>query len=138
MSGAAARAPWLRPFGRPGLWLAGWLTLIALVAVGSLMPSGDLPKVSIRGADKLQHFLGYAVLSGYAVMLLAGWRRQLAAALGLVVYGLAIELAQGALTPDRLADPFDALANGLGVLAGMVIATTPVAQWLQRLDARLA
>lgn len=131
----SAARPVLRGFRWPGLWLAGWAALFALVAVGSLLPSGDLPPV-LPGLDKLQHFIGYALLSAYAVMLFARMRPQALAALAAIVFGVAIELAQGAWTTDRVADSADAIANALGALAGLLVATTPMARWLQRLDAR--
>ena len=137
MSLESTRTLRLRGFRRPRLWLAGWVLLLAAVATGSLLPSSELPQVSLHGIDKLQHLLGYALLSGYAVLLFALRRTQRLAGLAVFGYGLALELAQGALTPDRLADPFDALANGVGVLLGLSLAATPAATWLQRLDARL-
>jgi len=58
------------------------------------------------------------------------------AAAGLVALGIAIELAQSAFTASRQADPADALVNALGVLAGLAVAATPLAQLLKRLDTR--
>src|SRR5690606_10112853 len=117
-------------------WLAGWCALFLLIAVGSLLPAGELPTVS-NGFDKVEHFLGYALLSAYAVMLFARMRPQALAALGVIVFGIAIEVAQSAWTVDRLGDSADAMANALGALAGLGISVTPMARWLQRLDARL-
>ena len=53
--------------------------------------------------------------------------RLLWVAVGLVLMGIGIEFAQGALTDDRMADPMDAIANTVGVLAGMGTALTPCA-----------
>lgn len=132
----SASRPLLREFHRPGLWLAGWGLLFALVAVGSLLPAGDLPTVS-SGFDKLEHFFGYAVLSTYAVMLFARMRPQALAVAGVIAFGVVIELAQSTWTDSRMADSADAMANALGALAGLLLATTPLAHWLQWLDARL-
>jgi VanZ family protein len=122
-------ARWLRGFERPGLWLALWFGLFGLVATGSL--------VSIAHFDKVQHFVGYAALSGYAVMLFARLRTQALMALAVIGFGIALEVAQATLTPDRMGDAADVVANSLGALAGLLLSATPVAHWLQRLDARL-
>ncbi len=137
MTASPKRASLLREFRRPKLWLACWIGLFVLIAIGSLLPPDKLPPVSFPQFDKLQHFLGYAGLSAYAVMLFTRLRTQALAALGLVVFGIAIEVAQGALTAGRVADSADAMANSLGVLAGLLVSATPMARWLQWLDARL-
>ena len=51
---------------------------------------------------------------------------------GLVLMGVGIEFAQGALTSNRMADPMDAVANTVGVLAGMATALTPLRDMLLR------
>ncbi len=138
MSGLAPGRPaLLRDFRRPGLWLALWALMVAAVIAGSLLPARELPPMPFAGFDKLEHLLGYAVLSGYAAMLFARRRVQALSAAGLVALGIAIELAQAALTASRQADPVDAVVNAVGVLAGLAVAATPLAQLLQRLDARL-
>ncbi|MGH8085465.1 MAG: VanZ family protein [Lysobacter sp.] len=131
-----AARPLLREFRRPAVWLAGWGLLFALVAVGSLLPPSDLPPMW-PGLDKLQHFVGYALLSAYAVMLFARMRPQALAALAVIAFGIAVEFAQAAWTADRIGDSADAMANALGALAGLMVSATPMARWLQWLDARL-
>ena len=137
MSGAAPAGRTLRAFRHPVLWVAVWVMLFALVAVGSLWSADDLPSPSISGFDKLQHFVGYAVLSAWAVMLFARIRAQALAALLVIAFGIAIEVAQGLMTVDRSAESADAVANALGALAGLLLSPTPLAGALQRLDARL-
>ena len=127
--------PVLREFHRPAVWLTGWGVLFVLVAAGSLMPAGELPTVS-NGFDKVEHFLGYALLSGYAVMLFERMRPQALAALGVIAFGIAIEVAQATWTTDRSGDSADAMANALGALAGLLVSATPMARWLQSLDTR--
>jgi len=137
VNSAQSPRPLLREFHRPAIWLAGWGALFLLVAIGSLLPAGELPTVS-NGFDKVEHFLGYALLSAYAVMLFERMRPQALAALGVIAFGIAIEFAQSAWTADRLGDSADAMANALGALAGLCVTATPMARWLQRIDARLA
>ncbi|WP_052101485.1 VanZ family protein [Novilysobacter arseniciresistens] len=126
----------LRAFRRPWLWIGLWVALFALVALGSLWNADALPAPSFEGIDKVQHFIGYAVLSAWAVMLFARMRAQALAALVVIAFGIATEVAQGVLTTDRSADSADAMANALGALAGLLLSPTPLAGTLQRLDAR--
>jgi VanZ family protein len=53
---------------------------------------------------------------------------------GLVVLGIAIEVAQARWTASRSGDPSDVLADLVGVLAGSSIASTTWARGLQRID----
>ena len=124
----------LRTFRRPRLWLVLWGLLIAGVIVGSLLPADELPLPQIAGFDKLEHAFGFCVLSAYAVMLFARRRTQAWAAVGLVVLGIAIEIAQARWTSSRTGDPGDVLADLIGVLAGLSIASTAWARGLQRID----
>jgi len=126
---------WLRPFRRPRVWIGIWIAAIILVIVLSLVPPPALPVP--HWFDKVEHFLSYALLSTGAVMLFARMRTQALAAAGLVMLGIALEIAQAALTATRAGDSADALANTLGVFAGLMMSPTPLAGWLQRIDARL-
>lgn len=123
----------LKPFARPRLWLGLWWAMVAAVVVGSLLPAlllADLPP----GSDKVQHLLGYAVLAAMAVQLFATLRALLVAGVGLVVMGVLVEVAQGALTTTRVMDAHDALANLLGVVLGLATALTPVRNALLRIE----
>jgi VanZ family protein len=133
-AGAGRRA--LRDFHRPLLWVAIWLALFALVAAGSLWPPDALPTAPIPGLDKLEHFIGYAVLSAWGVMLFGRTRAQALAVLAVIGFGIALEVAQAVLTTDRSGDSADAMANALGALAGLLASATPLARTLQRLDAK--
>ena len=99
------------------IWLAcGWLGVIVTLVVSLMPPSlgGDISQV-----DKLVHLFGYALLMFWWAQLVTQQRWKLSIAI--VLYGIAIEGLQG-LTPDRLPDPLDALANSGGVLMGWLIA----------------
>lgn len=124
----------LRGFRRPRLWLGVWLAMLAALIATSLLSARDLPPMPFDHADKLEHFLAYALLSAYAVMLFACVRTQALAAAALIALGVGLEVAQGALTDSRQADSADALANALGALAGLMLAPTPLASALLRLD----
>lgn len=92
---------------------------IALAAVGllSLTPVEHLPSQVFDVWDKAQHAAGFALLA-----LLGGtaYRDQRPRVLfGLLLYGALIEVAQTA-TGWRHGDLMDLLADGLGVLAGLL------------------
>nr|WP_298124530.1 VanZ family protein [uncultured Pseudoxanthomonas sp.] len=121
-----------KPFRRPRLWLALWSVAVTTVIVLSLVNLSGLPPVP-AGGDKVEHFLAYALLSASAVQLFAKRRACLLIALLLVALGIGLEFAQGMLTSTRMADPRDAVANTLGVLAGLATMITPLRDLLLRL-----
>jgi VanZ family protein len=123
----------LKPFARPQRWLGAWWVMVAAVIVGSMLPALLLPDVP-RGGDKVQHLLGYFVLAAVAVQVFADRKALLRAGGGLVAMGVLIEIAQGTLTATRAMDPWDALANTLGVLAGLATAWLPVRDALLKLE----
>lgn len=125
----------LKPFRRPWLWSGLWMLAIAAVVFASLVPARELPAVPV--SDKLEHFLAYAVLSAAAVQLFA---RRLSWALVcvlLVLMGIGLEHLQAQMALGRTLDRNDALANTLGVLAGLATAFTPLRDLLLRLDRAL-
>lgn len=124
----------MRALRRPRLWLALWLAMIATVIVVSLAPPPPMPR-AIPASDKLGHVLAYFALMTGAVQLFATRAALLAIAALLAALGLGLEYAQGALTASRRFELLDAAANTAGVLAGLVLARTPAARWLQRFDA---
>lgn len=109
--------PLLKPLRRPWLWLGLWLLAVAIVCVASLTPppAMELP----RHGDKIEHLLAYALLGAAAVQVFRPGRFLLGVGVGLVLMGIGLEFAQGALTATRMADPADAVANSAGVLLGL-------------------
>ena len=128
-------ASWLKPLRWPHLWLSLWGLAILVVIVVCLMPPPPLPPLP-ENSDKVEHLLGYFFLAAAAVQLFAGRRALWIVGIGLVAMGIGIEVAQGALTSDRSADPHDALANTMGVLLGMATQFTPWRDLLLRLEKR--
>ncbi len=124
----------LKPLRHARFWMALWMLAIAAVVVLSMMPPPPMP--DFQGSDKWSHFLGYFVLSASAVQLFRNWPALLGAGLGLVLLGIGIEYAQGALTVERMVDGRDALANTLGVIAGLAVRLTPLHDLLLRIDGR--
>ena len=126
----SAALPVIKPLRRPRLWTALWVLAVLTVIVVCLIPPPpiDLPE----NGDKVEHFLAYFILSGSAVQLFRRGTPLLWAGVGLVLMGVGIEFAQGALTSNRSADPMDALANTVGVLSGLATALTPLRDILLR------
>lgn len=119
---------------RPVLWGGLWIAAIAVVVVLSLAPSVPMPDV--QGGDKLGHFLAYFALAAAAVQLYARWPALLGAGVGLVLLGIGLEYAQGALTQTRMQDHADAFANTLGVIVGLSTRLTPLRDLLLQFDTR--
>ncbi len=121
----------LKPLRWPRFWLGLWWAGIVLVITVCLIPPPplDLPPNS----DKIEHFLAYFLLAAAAVQIYRSRAALLWAGVGLVGLGVGIEFAQGALTAHRMADPADALANSIGVVAGMAVVFTPLRDLLLRL-----
>ncbi|HDS0949794.1 TPA: VanZ family protein [Stenotrophomonas maltophilia] len=126
----SAALPVIKPLRRPRLWAALWLLAVLIVIVACLIPPPPIPLP--ENGDKGEHFLAYFILSGSAVQLFRRGRPLLWVGVGLVLMGVCIEFAQGALTSNRSADPMDALANTIGVLSGMGTVLTPLRDILLR------
>lgn len=116
----------MRPLRFPALWFAVGLVLAGLIAWGSLSPPDALPKV--RLSDKVQHVGAYVALTLWFAGLLAR-RRWVMLAAALIVFGLLIEVLQGAMPFGRTSDARDLLANGLGIAAGLGLARLGLEGW---------
>lgn len=122
----------LKPLRRPKLWLGLWIAAIVAVVVLSLVPppAMDLPS----GADKVEHFIAYALISASAVQLFASRRVLLWIGVAMVGLGVGLEFAQDLATTSRTMDQADAWADLFGVVAGLATALTPMRDLLLRLD----
>jgi VanZ family protein len=100
--------------------IARILFLLAALAVSilSLLPQRDLPKVGV--SDKLEHLLSYFVLAILGSLAFRGWRSLLFLFVLLCAMGGLIELLQ-AFSPGRSPDVVDALADGAGGAAGVLV-----------------
>ena len=125
----------LRAFRYPRLWLFTWYFGWLLCVVLSLMPPLHLG-IRVEGGDKFGHAFAYALLAAWACWIFPGRRAHWRAGIALVALGLAMELAQGAFTPDRLMDGWDLLADAIGVAAGAWLALRRPAL-LQQLESRV-
>lgn len=101
--------------------LLGWfLLLVTLVVqlVGLYAPSAPGP-AGPPGSDKVGHLLAFAVPAALAWLLGARWL-----VVALVGHALVSEPIQGWVAPNRTPDPFDALADLVGVALGVALAMT--------------
>jgi len=124
-----------KPLRHHRFWATLWVLAVLAVIVVCLVPPPPLPPLP-ENSDKLEHFAAYFLLAAGAVQLFRTGRVLLAVGVALVAMGVCIEFAQGALTETRSADPFDALANTVGVSVGLMTAFTPLRDLLLRLQPR--
>lgn len=106
-------------FPRPSWqWLValGWLVLIvSFLLISTISMISVMAPPSGNNLDKLLHLGAYGVLTFGMVFALP--KRSLAVIFAVTfVYGVIIELMQGAFGEGRTASAADALANGLGAL----------------------
>lgn len=106
--------------------------MLGVVAFLSLMP--DPPGADVN--DKLLHFSAYAGLSACFSTLVRDHRQLSGVAIGLIGYGILIEILQG-LTGYRFMEALDVVANSAGVMTGLLVWLTPLPSWFRRLEARL-
>ena len=121
----------LKPIANVRWWIALWILAVVIVWVGCL---ASLDGVTVPGSDKWQHFSAYFLLAFSGVQLWRGRPALIRLALGLLLMGAAIEVAQATFTAVRQADPGDMLANALGVATGLVLSATPLGNLLLRLQ----
>jgi VanZ family protein len=113
------------------LWLIGSFTGLAVTIWLSLRaPTSFMLDVS----DKWQHGVGYAVLTLWFCGLVRR-NRQWRVVLACAAYGIFMEILQGTLTPDRVADPYDAMANASGALIAMTLARLGFDRWAEGFEA---
>jgi VanZ family protein len=84
--------------------------------------------------DKSQHFVSYALLMFWFAQAFVGRVQWLSFLVGL---GITLEYLQGWLG-YRQFDYADMLANGLGVLIGLLVASTPLGLLVKWLDSAVA
>jgi VanZ family protein len=95
-----------------------FLLAAAAITVLSLLPQHDLPKVGV--SDKIEHLLSYFVLAILGSFAVRERRSLLYLFVLLCVMGGIIELLQ-AFSPGRSPDILDAIADGAGAAAGVLI-----------------
>ena len=114
----------------PVVWISlAWLLVLA-TAVASLVPAPPTPDISY--GDKLTHIAVYGLLATF----FAGIYRRMRyprIAVGLILMGGLLELLQST-TGYRMGDWSDFLANGMGVLLGLVVCRLGLGGWCAWLE----
>ncbi len=118
------------PLRFPWLWaVLGWGMVVAVFA-GSLMPGEAMGVVRVH--DKLLHAGSYLLLMVWFVGLYRQ-RWHLPIALMLFLIGVAVEFLQSRL-PTRHFDPMDMVANGAGIVFGLILGAIWLTGWCQRAE----
>ena len=104
----------------PRFWLVLWIVGMLLGCYLSLRPGSEKIPI-IPHLDKLIHATSYALLAVLAVCLFKPGRNRWLALLWLVLLGGLIEIAQGLWAVNRAADPWDLLANSLGIALAAIV-----------------
>lgn len=104
--------------------LMAWVLLICCVVAGSLLPAAS-PTIVALGrfhiSDKMLHFCAYLALSSMPVI---GFRdHQIGIVAGLLMFMLGVLLEVGQhFSPGRTVELGDVVANGAGVICGVLLA----------------
>lgn len=91
---------------------------IIFTSVMAFIPITEIPN-AFNLWDKVQHALAFAVLT--IAGNLAYPRNTKLVYIGLILYGMAIEVIQSTLTTTRFGEVSDLLADGVGIAAGFAV-----------------
>ena len=106
--------------------------MLLLVGFVSLMP---VPDTGVN--DKFSHLVTYFILGGWFGLLATGRVSLGWTIVGLIAYGMLIELLQG-MTTHRYAEWADVLANTGGTMAGILLYFSTLPRLLRLVDRKLA
>jgi len=128
-SGAAAqRAPQLRLAAL--WWVIGWV-LVAFITYSTLAPAQYVPDIHLW--DKLEHataFFGLTLWFGGLIR----YRRYPLLALSMVIFGAAIEVAQGTMGFGRDMDVWDWVADCVGIAVAFFLLGIGLRHWASFLE----
>lgn len=101
------------------LYISVWTSLIIYASVTS---NESLPRFQVfEHFDKVVHFCMYFGQSFLLVPVLSKLKFKYLFSISIAIaFGMLMELVQGVFTENRSADGFDALANSLGALFGVI------------------
>jgi len=100
------------------------LFVSVLILILSLIPVHSKLLGEIKNFDKIIHTIFYTVLCLswlFYFKPLKNLKLKLSVGLGLIIYGIIIEVLQEKLTTYRTGSFFDALANTIGILIGILL-----------------
>lgn len=109
--------PLLRRLPQPLLKSAFTAAMIVVFAL-TMMPLPEMTQV-VSAQDKFEHAIAFLVLT---LLGAGGWPERIGrVAVGLSAYGLLIEICQHTLTTNRFGDPWDWVADSVGVVIGWLL-----------------
>ncbi|HET8962495.1 MAG TPA: VanZ family protein [Chitinophagales bacterium] len=107
-------------------WVAlSWASLILLLSV---IPGQDLPTITFWEIDKIVHTIFYFVLSFTSIIAIKQQYPRVPLRFNAIIYGvglcilygLCIEIVQGAFLESRSFDLYDLVANFIGCVLGVI------------------
>jgi VanZ family protein len=109
----------------------GWMVFVTFSSLYSF-EDAELSSVNIPYGDKVVHFTFYFVAAVLGSSFIVETKEEKSKrikylkilALSLIFFGIVIEVVQEEMTVNRSGDVFDALANSLGVILGIIIIFT--------------
>lgn len=108
------------------LWGLGWVCVV-LATVTCLVPGHELPD-GLEFNDKTSHVIGHGALALYFAGLVPR-RHWWKIFFLLLLFGMAIEIAQYSMHAGREGDPRDVVANSAGALLGLGLGRLGLARW---------
>lgn len=99
------------------------ITLSVCIAIISLISADQLPNHGLNVSDKFLHAFAYFVLIWSWLLAFRNnqsIKSKLLIFIGLIVFGIILELFQGSMMLHRTADWQDVVANSIGLLIGLV------------------
>lgn len=109
-------------------WFALAYILLLVLAILSLVPAPD-----VGSSDKIAHFVAYGLLSAWFSLIVEQRKSLWIILFGLIGYGLLLEGLQS-FTSYRSGDMADAVANSVGVIAGLAFYFSPLRGILRKVD----
>ncbi|WP_111684976.1 VanZ family protein [Winogradskyella tangerina] len=100
----------------------GYTILLVIVYLINL---NGVPQLGSSFDDKIYHFLAYFVLAGLWITYFKNFKNEIKlykVFVGMILFGIVLELVQHQFNPNRTYDTLDLLANCLGVIVGTLIA----------------
>jgi VanZ family protein len=111
-------------------WAAGWILLVS-VTWSCLEPARYVPNLHV--SDKFEHAAAYFLMALWFGGLLER-RRYPLLALGLLVLGAIIEVAQGLMGWGRQMDFWDFVADAQGVVLAIALLYAGLGSWMSQLE----
>jgi VanZ family protein len=111
-------------------WAAGW-ALLLFILISTLEPPRYVPDLHV--SDKLEHAGAFFLLTFWFGGLLER-RHYPAMALGMLILGASIEVAQGAMGWGRTEDVWDFVADSEGVLLAAVCIYAGLGLWMVQVE----